>query len=105
MTAGPLNQRVSIQSPTFTRNAMGEPVPTWITLGHRWAAIEPASGARVTNGEQLQSETTHVVRLRYWSSITPRCRILFGSRVLEINGIVAPAERGDEMVLACAETT
>lgn len=94
---------MSIQSATETRNGYGEAVKTWSTVTTVWASVEPLRGRELFDAEQVQSEISHRVRVRYSGSVTPQNRLLFGSRVLEIQAVINVNERNREMQLMCKE--
>lgn len=111
MRAGKLRHRVTIQSPTSataTRDALGERITDWTTVASSVpAAVEPMAGREAFLAAQRQSTATHTVRLRYestWSAMDASWRILFGSRVLVLDGPPRnPDERNAELILTCIE--
>jgi SPP1 family predicted phage head-tail adaptor len=103
---GPLRNLVDVQEPVETTNDVGEPVETWaaITGGDDvWASIEPISGREFQVLQQIAAETTHKVILRYISGVTPKMRVLFGSRTLDILAVRNLEERGRYLELLCRE--
>ncbi len=68
------------------------------------ASVRPLRGREFFDSLQLQTEMSHVVRVRYIPGVTAKCRVLYDSRVLSI---VAPPMDVDEehrvLELACAE--
>lgn len=103
MQAGRLRHRVTIQQPVETRNAFGEAIKTWSTVATIYASVEPLSGREMFDAEQVQSEISHRVRLRYRSGLTTRMRLLYGSRVLHIQAVIDVKERHQELQLMCRE--
>lgn len=104
MQAGRLNKRVTIQSRATTTDAYGEDVVTgWTTVAMVWAAVEPLQGREFWAQQQIQSEVTTRVRIRYLSGVVPEMRVLYGSRALDIKSVIDPRERHAEMQLMCAE--
>jgi len=70
-----------------------------------WASITPASARdleRLVAGS-VQSNATHVVRIRYHANISTQTRVTFGTRVFEVTGVQNPDERNIELVLICQE--
>ena len=57
------------------------------------AAIYPVRGQEAVDNAKLELSTTHRIRIRYMSGITPSMRVLFGSRVFNIVQIINPEER------------
>ena len=103
MRAGRLRHRVSIQTQSTTLDSYGEPSDSWSTDDTVWAAIEPVSGSERDIGEGLAGIVSHRVIVRYLSGLTPKSRILFGSRVLGITSILDQDEKNEYMKLMCKE--
>jgi len=104
--AGKLNKRVTIQefsagSPAQDEN--GEPLGSWGTFKVVWAAIEPIQGNEFWAQQQVQSEVSHRVRIRYLSGVLAKMRVLYGSRILVIQAVIDPKEKHKEMQLMCSE--
>lgn len=100
--------RVTLQNP-------GTPVPDgdggfttpWMNLVPPvvFARITPATARdleRVTAGTVLTT-ASHLVAIPYMPNVSPKTRILFGQRVLQISGVQNPEERNVELLLACIE--
>lgn len=103
MGAGRMDKRVTLQAQTSTRNAIGEPVVAWADVATVWAAVEPLQGREFWAQQQVQSEVTTRVRIRYRAGITPDMRVVHQGRVLNIASVIDPQERHDEMQLMCSE--
>lgn len=99
---GRLRNEVAIQSRTVAANSTGEPVQTWSTLATVWARVEPISGTESALFNQQWPSATHVVTMRHYD-LTPRHRLLFGSRVLEISGVIDVLEAGIVIKAYCQE--
>lgn len=83
----------------------GHDVPVHATIGHRWASLEPESGAEPWVAEQPQEERMHVVRHRYFAGLKAKDRYKWGTRVFNIVAVMNPGEMGHatEMVVRCKE--
>jgi SPP1 family predicted phage head-tail adaptor len=104
MRAGKLRHRVTIQSVTEgAQDANGEPAETTATLATRWASIEPLGGSEQYRSHEVHPEVTHAVRMRYLAGVTPKMRIVFGSRTFEIESVIVADESNREIVCACKE--
>jgi SPP1 family predicted phage head-tail adaptor len=95
LRAGQLRRSVAIQATTDTRNSVGEPVESWATItgGTVWASLEPLTGREYQTAGVIAAEASHMVRIRYLANITPKHRVLFGSRVFDILGVRNIEER------------
>lgn len=103
MDAGRLDKRITIQSVAVTRNAIGEPIQSWADVATVWAAVEPVQGREFWEQQQVQSEVTTRIRIRYRAGITAAMRVVYGSRLLNIRSVIDPKERHDELQLMCSE--
>lgn len=106
MRAGRLDQRVILQSPAGSRDAVGERTTTWTNVATVWASIGPLSVRDLLAAGQTQSEVTHRVRIRHSSTVAAidaSWRVLFGARILVIQGVRNIDERDVEIELLCSE--
>lgn len=106
MQAGLLKKRITIQVKAVgspAQDEYGEPNTTWQTFKTVWASIEPIQGREFWAQQQVQSEITHRVRVRYVSGVTADMRILYGARVLSIKHIIDAKENHNELQLMCVE--
>ena len=95
MRAGQLHHRIELQSITGeTRNAKGEKSPVWTTFKTVYASVLPNTGDETMRGVSSESEITHNITIRYNATITPKHRVLWGSRVFTISNVLNKAERG-----------
>lgn len=100
---GDMRHRVTLQSRTLSRDDRGGATPTYADLATVWAAVEPVAGKEAWQAQQAQSNVTHVVTIRAYAGLTPRHRVKFGSRLLNIDSIANLEERGRYMELQCVE--
>lgn len=105
---GDLRHRITIQSVTNTQDLeSGEIHQTWATFAERWASVVPAETLSQRHeyweAAQEQVKLTHVVTIRYTAGVTAAMRVLFGSRVLDIQTVVDLGERNKTMELLCTE--
>ena len=101
--SGELRQRVTIQVNTPTQDAFGQPQDSWATLTSRWAKIEPNTGAPYIQADTVRNLTSHRITMRHFAGLTPRHRILFGSRTFNVTGLISSEERNIDTVIACQE--
>lgn len=103
MPAGKLNKRLMIESPDTDQNEYGERVGTFSEVATVWACIEPVSPREVPVAQGFAQTVSHKVTMRYRSFINTTHRLRMGSRVLEINGILNPAEANEDTVCFVTE--
>lgn len=102
MGAGAMRHRVQIQAKTVTQDDHGGPVQTWKTVATVWASLEATSTREFFAAQQVQSEVTQRIRIRFRSDLSPDMRVLYKDRVFEIVGIL-PNNRQTQCVLMCKE--
>jgi len=88
-----------------TTNNTGEPVETWAEMagGEVWAAIEPLSGREYLAVQQIAADLSHRVVIRYLAGVTPKHRVVHGSRTFDILMARNIEERGRFIELLCRE--
>jgi len=103
MRAGKLRHRIIIQKATEAPNEYGEMVQTWGTFATVNAAVEPLRGQELWAAQAQQARVTTRIRIRYLAGVTPKMRVLFGTRLYLIDFIIDPEERHVEMQLMAEE--
>ena len=99
-TAGPLNERVTVQAPTTVRNALGESTRGWVTAGTVWAIVNGLSSREVMMGMQANALVTYKVRIRFFPGITHQHRLLWRGKTMEIASVVERDNRTMHEILA-----
>lgn len=102
-TAAVLRNRVTIQQPSASRGKLGGVKEGWADVGTVWAAVAPISGREFFAAQQVNSEVTHRVTIRYLPGVDAKMRVIYGKRVLEIQSVIDPQERHVELQLMCVE--
>lgn len=77
LNIGRLNQRVALQQPATTVDALGQRVETWATVADVWAQAQPLRGREFFAAGQVQSEASVRFRMRYRSGVTSAMRVLW----------------------------
>lgn len=103
MESGQLRKRIVIQTNTPAQDAAGQPIASWADTTTRWGSIEPLSGRELMQIQAVMASATHRVRMRYYSGLTVKHRLKFGTRYLEINSLRNLDERGIEHECICTE--
>ena len=111
--AGKLIHKIEIQKNLSTAvNDANEPINKWITIRKCWAGIEPVGSREFFSAVQLNFETTHDALIRddtpctdSRNSITQGCRVIWGDRVLSIEGVMRVADDSRYLRLSCTEDT
>ena len=103
MRAGQLRHRVTIQSRSTTPDTYGQPALTWTDWQDVSASIAPLAGREAITADAVQSSITHRIRLRYLEGLTVAHRIVFGSRIFDIQSVADISERNREMEVFATE--
>lgn len=105
METGKLRSRIIIQQKSSAFDAAGEPGGAWTTFATVWASIKPSGGGERYVNQQVIANVSHEIGIRFNSGITPKMRVLYGSRVFDILAVHDIDERHIEMRLICQELT
>lgn len=101
---GELRHRITLQGPPVKQaDGMGGGRLLWPDVATVWASIEPARANERFRHSQIESETTHVITIRYRAGVTSAMRVQFGSRFFRILGVRTPSEIKSHLLLDCLE--
>ncbi len=103
MNPGELRHRVTIQQSQETVDADKTPSLSWVPVATVWAAVEPINGREYIQLKQTNATLTTCIRIRYRSGFTPAMRIVYGTRIFDINDVIDVNERHVEIHLMCTE--
>lgn len=90
VAAGRLRDVVTVQQQTGSRGDYGQLAETWAAISggsNVWAEIEPLSGRETILAQSNQATLTHRITLRTIAGITPRMRVISGSRTFHISAV------------------
>ncbi|MCE9553425.1 MAG: phage head closure protein [Planctomycetes bacterium] len=96
-----MRDRVTIQRRTTARNSFGEEVATWADIETRWAEVKPVRATEKLRAGQVEAKTTHIVKMRYGSTVRPQDRIVAKGETLEVIGVVNVNNRNRELEVDC----
>lgn len=114
MQAGKLRDRVTIQrvKSAATLDAAGVVDLTtssnWETLASRWAEVVGAGGQERGESQRTAANITHKITLRWddtTTTITPRERVVWNSKTLDITAVHEMDGKRRGVVLLCTERT
>jgi SPP1 family predicted phage head-tail adaptor len=100
---GDLRHYIELQSYNDFTDVYGKTVRTWETYATVFAQVTPTSNSESINGLQLNSSTTHAVMIRYRDDVQSNHRILFGSRILNIQSVRNLDEMKVALGIVCQE--
>jgi SPP1 family predicted phage head-tail adaptor len=85
---GALRHRCTIQQPTETVDAAGQPVVSWSSyVVDEPCKFEPTAGIESMRGRQLEAGTRAVFRVRYRSGYTVQMRLIHDGETYGITAI------------------
>jgi SPP1 family predicted phage head-tail adaptor len=103
MNAGILKHRISIQISTNAQGTYGEPTPTWVDFITCSASIEPINGREYFSSQQVNSEVTHRIKMRYKAGINSKMRVKYHNRYFDIKSVINIKEQNREIHLMAVE--
>ncbi|MBD1373717.1 phage head closure protein [Hazenella sp. IB182357] len=98
-----LRRRVTIQKSTKIKNSEGAFTTVWTDVATIWAGIKPLRGREYFQAAAVQAENTVRFHIRYRKGIEPAMRILYDSRIFDIQSVIDVNERHKEIELMCKE--
>jgi len=103
MRAGPLRNRLILQSQNNTRGAAGSVVEGWATETTVWGSISPVSVKEYLASNQTQNEATVKITVRYYSGLDESWRVVNGGRAYSIKSVINHEDRNRMLTLLCLE--
>lgn len=96
-----LNHQVTIQSPSSTADALGQPVAGWTDVCTVWADILHPGGLQHVRADADISRVRASIRLHQRSDITPAMRVVHDGTVYAIKAVLPDLRGRIFMDLAC----
>jgi SPP1 family predicted phage head-tail adaptor len=88
MRAGDLRHTITIQQKTETADAMGGIVQTWSDVVTVRAEVRALSGREFFAAQQVNSEISVKIRIRYRTGIDSTMRAVHGSDIYDIQAVL-----------------
>jgi SPP1 family predicted phage head-tail adaptor len=102
MRAGNLKHKIVIQTYSETQNDFGEVMKGWSDFKTAYASITPLS-AKEYYKAGTKAEATHKLELRYLKDIKPKMRVVYSTRVFNIESVLNIREANKTLQLICTE--
>ena len=103
INAGKYRVPVTIQQRQFGEDSYGSTTEDWADIVHVRAGVFPLSGSEFFKANEINSEITHRVHIRYVPGITPDMRVVLNGRHLMITSVTNYQERNIELQMFCKE--
>lgn len=100
ISAGRMNERVALLSPTEVRSPSGEASIVFSTAATVWASVEGMSSREILQAQQADVIATHRIMIRYRSDVTYEYRISWRGKTLEVASITDRQNRTAIEILA-----
>lgn len=98
---GDLNQRITVQTPGTTEDALGQRVPGWSDVCTVWADVRHPSGLQQVRGDAVLTRVRTSIRVHLRSDITPAMRVVHGVAVYDIKAVLPDHKTRLYMDLVC----
>jgi SPP1 family predicted phage head-tail adaptor len=102
LDAGHLTERITIEQPATSQNAVGETVLAWSTFATVWANVQSLSGREAERYAEIVGFQGHKITIRALPGLSTAMRIIYRNRTLEI-GAIQEFERVWYLELICTE--
>ncbi len=108
MRAGSLREKITIQEQDNAPDSYGQAIKNndalWTDVATVWAGVNTLTGKEYLLGPRKEATATHKVFIRWLTGVTPRMRVLWGTRKLNIDYIQEDRQHARMMILMCTET-
>ena len=97
--------RVTIQSPTVAADAVGQRVPSWVTVAARWGELIQRQG-RESEGAAIITVTTWELRIRCesaFAAMNPEWRITTASQTFDVTSVINQNSGNRELLINLVE--
>ena len=104
MRSGQLNNKITIQENTGTKDSVGQIVESWTTLATVWARVRAIGGGETITTKLELATTDYLINIRYRTDITTLHRIqLENGTILDVQRVADMDGRKRELELKCLE--
>lgn len=103
MEIGKYDRRGTLKSLIITQDEAGQPIESFVDFATVWAAIEPISGREYFLAQQVNSEVSTRIRIRYRTGVLATMIFVYGSQTFHIQTIIHPETARKELHLMCRE--
>jgi SPP1 family predicted phage head-tail adaptor len=97
-----MDQRITLQQPAATVDALGQRTETWADLATVWAQAQPLRGREFFAAGQINSEASVRFRIRWRADVTGAMRVLWRGVPHDIESVIEPNGGREQLELMCA---
>lgn len=70
-----------------------------------WGSLEPTTGSKRWEAQQVMHGVSHVIVTHYFSDYTAQSKFVLGTREFKVVGVINLDEENKELVWTCREDT
>ena len=106
VSASQLRHKITLQARQETRSPYGEVSIEWADIASVWAHVAPQSGRDYFAAQQVQSEVSTRVTIRYRDDVDATMRVTHRGKTYGIEAVLPDDGSGfDHLTLMCSEVT
>ena len=94
---------ITIQKPVEVEGEHNTPIIEWQNFATIFASVEPIGGREFVLLQNTNSELAVRIKTWYYPGITNSMRVVYGTRIFNIQSAIDVKEQHKEMHLMCAE--
>lgn len=96
-----LRHKVSIQAPSNSRDAAGQPIEGWAEIAAPWADIRVLGGLETIKAGAVTPQVKASIRIRYRTDIDASMRVVHGATVYQVQAVLPDLARRQYVDLVC----
>lgn len=100
--AGQFRERLTLQSRSVTRDALGGEIIAWIDVATVWAKVDAITGREVHAAQQIHAEITLRAQIRHRADVAADWRAQWRGNTIAIHAVL-PSPRRDVLTLLCSQ--
>lgn len=87
LSTGRMDRKITLQRPTVTKNAIGEPIESWTNVAVVWADRRGISNSERFQADATRAATTARFFIHWMSGIDSTMRVQVDGKNYRINGV------------------
>lgn len=100
MRAGTMRDRITFERWDSTPDPRwGASAGGWAAYDTFWASVTPVAGLETFQGQAVQAETSHMIRMRYHPDINSKDRIVYRGAKLDIISVIDVEGLNAELII------
>lgn len=80
-------------------------IRTWALQDVVWGRVSPLSGDEKYNADQVHSDVTHEIRIRYFRGLNASWRLIQADHIFQVRAVMEEMHIHNEMIVSCVELT